>query len=336
MTVATQDLELPAEIISAAFARALAAAEAYRGATAPNPPVGCVVLDAQGWELAVAAHQRAGEAHAEAKSLAICAATGTRDRAHTLLVTLEPCNHTGRTPPCCDAILASPVRSVWIGSADPNPVVRGGGARRLKEAGLAVHWMAEREPGLAVAAAGLIAPFAKRARTGLPWVTVKQALDETGSMIPPVGEKTFTSPSSLRLAHQLRKRADAIVTGSGTVLADLPEFTVRHVEDHAGKVRDLFILDRRKRVPAAYLSLARRRGFRPHLVSSLDEAMTLAVANGALEVLVEAGPAVTGHVLSTGLWDEHIIIRKNADGTATDSVQRRLRAKPTQAALEQA
>lgn len=336
MTVATQDLELPAEIISAAFARALAAAEAYRGATAPNPPVGCVVLDAQGWELAVAAHQRAGEAHAEAKALSVCAATGTLDRAHTLLVTLEPCNHTGRTPPCCDAILASPVRAVWIGSADPNPVVRGGGARRLKDAGLAVHWMAEREPALAVAAAALIAPFAKRARTGLPWVTVKQALDETGSMIPPAGQKTFTSQSSLRFAHQLRKRADAILTGSGTVLADLPEFTVRHVEDHAGKVRDLFILDRRKRVPAAYLSLAQRRGFRTHLVSSLDEAIALAVANGALEVLVEAGPTVSAHVLSTKLWDEHVIIRKSAGGVASDSVQRRLRAKPSQAALENA
>jgi diaminohydroxyphosphoribosylaminopyrimidine deaminase/5-amino-6-(5-phosphoribosylamino)uracil reductase len=336
MTVATQHRELPAEIISAAFARALAAAEAYRGATSPNPPVGCVVLDAQGWELAVAAHQRAGEAHAEAKALSICAATGTLERAHTLLVTLEPCNHTGRTPPCCDAILASPVRDVWIGSPDPNPAVRGGGARRLREAGLSVRWMAEREPGLAAAAAGLLAPFAKRVRHGVPWVTVKQALDEAGSMIPPAGRKTFTSPSSLRLAHQLRKRADAILTGSGTVLADMPEFTVRHVEDHAGKVRDLFILDRRRRVPPAYLSLAQRRGFRPQVVASVDDALTAAAANGALEMLVEAGPAVTAHVLSTGLWDEHIIIRKNAGGPATDSVERRLRAKPPQPALESA
>ena len=305
-----------AEQIASAFVRAIAAAEAFRGATSPNPPVGCVVLDAQGRELACAAHQKAGEGHAEALALAQCRRDGTTARIHTVVVTLEPCNHTGRTPPCCDAILATPARAVWIGAADPNGQVRGGGAARLRDAGLRV------ESSLAGAGcAELIAPFATRMTKGRPYVTIKQALDNNGSMIPPVGQKTFTSASSLLLAHRLRKRSDAIVTGSGTVLADDPHFTVRHVPDHPGKRRGLFILDRRQRVPEHYISGSRARGFDVRVVADFAEALRLAHEAGALEVLVEAGPAVTSHILKTGPWDEHIIIRKGQGADGTDLVE---------------
>ena len=308
------------EQVMEAFAEALAMAEAFVGSTAPNPAVGCVLLDAGGAVLSCAAHQRAGEPHAEALAIAHCDQAGTTQRIHTVIVTLEPCNHSGRTPPCAEAILRTPARRVWIGAPDPNPNVQGGGAARLAAAGLAVGYIADL-PGARAArldqqARRLIAPFAKRMRTGLPWVTVKQALTRTGSMIPPKGTKTFTSPASLLLAHQLRKRADAVLTGSGTVLADTPEFTVRRVADFAGKRRFLSILDRRGRVPTAYLDAARSRGFEVFNEADIATALHRLGQLGALEVLVEAGPALLQAMRDGEFWDEWITIEQGAIETA--------------------
>ena len=305
---------LPAERIAAAFSRAVELASEFRGATAPNPPVGCVILDREGVILAEAAHRRAGEAHAEATAIEACRTAGMLGCIHTIVVTLEPCNHHGRTAPCTEAILATGARTVWYGAADPNTSVRGGGAAQLASAGLSVakaESLRVREaPALAEACARLIAPFAKRARTGLPWITVKQALNRAGTMLPPAGAKTFTSETSLRFSHTLRKRADAILTGSGTVLADEPEFTVRRVADFPAKRRGLAILDRRRRVPETYLETARTRGFDPWRAASPHEALMRLGEEGALEVLVEAGPALTESILADGLWDEHVVIRQ--------------------------
>ena len=305
---------LPAGIIADAFGRAIAAATDYAGATAPNPPVGCVLLDAAGEILAVEAHRRAGDLHAEARAIAACRAAGSVERIHSVVVTLEPCNHHGRTPPCTDAILSTPASHVWIVGGDPNPRVAGGGAARLAAAGLSVGFLADLDhpdaPRLAAEAKRLIAPFVKWSTTGRPFVTVKQALDDTGSMIPPPGRKTFTSETSLTLAHRLRRRADAILTSAGTILADDPEFTVRRVPDHPDKRRLLAILDRRGRVPADYLTAAAQRGLRPLIFADLDEALARLGAEGVHEVLVEAGPTLTAAVLAAGLWDEHVVIAK--------------------------
>lgn len=307
----------PQALISA-FRQALAAAHDFEGATAPNPPVGCAVLDAQGKVLAVAAHRRAGTGHAEAEAIAECRALGCLDLIHTFVVTLEPCTHFGRTPPCCEAILATPARTVLIGANDPNPQVAGGGVEKLRAAGLdvgAVDDLDHQDAALLSAQAHrLIAPFAKKMRTGLPWITVKQALDANGSMIPRAGQKTFTSPASLTLAHRLRRRADAILTGSGTILADAPLFTVRHVPDFPHKSRYLVILDTRRRVSHDYLDAARDRGFQISISASLNEALRQLGEDGALEVLVEAGPQVTASVLRSGLWDEHFRITAGKDG----------------------
>ena len=312
--------------VIAAFADALAAADQFVGATAPNPPVGCVLLDIEGNVLACAAHPHAGAPHAEALAIALCDQAGTTHSIHTVVVTLEPCNHTGRTPPCAEAILRTPARQVWIGVKDPNPKVPGDGAARLAAAGLRVGYIAELDHpaavGLALKAHRLIAPFAKRMQTGLPWVTVKQALTHDGSMIPPKGAKTFTSPASLVLAHQLRKRADAVLTGSGTVLADAPDFTVRRVADFAGKRRFLAILDRRGLVPASYLDAARARGFAVFIETDIAAALRHLGQLGALEVLVEAGPAVLQAVRDGGFWDEWITIEQ---GEAEDRVTATLR-----------
>jgi diaminohydroxyphosphoribosylaminopyrimidine deaminase/5-amino-6-(5-phosphoribosylamino)uracil reductase len=302
---------------------ALDLAWARTGATAPNPPVGCVLLDATGHIIASAAHERAGAAHAEAAALAICRAKGELDRVHAAVVTLEPCSHTGRTPPCVDALVATGAKLVLIGAPDPHPRAPGRGFERLKAAGLHVILFAELEHGeahhLARSAARLIEPFACAAAGRRPFVTVKTALTADGSMIPPPGQKTFTSALSLNHAHILRRRADAILTGSGCILADDPSFTVRKVPNHPEKQPILAILDRRDRVPAAYFERARARGLRPHRFQSLDAAMDDLQAWDVLEVLVEAGPTLRRAVLTQGLWDEEIIFQQAKTAGAPDA-----------------
>ncbi|NBZ89599.1 bifunctional diaminohydroxyphosphoribosylaminopyrimidine deaminase/5-amino-6-(5-phosphoribosylamino)uracil reductase RibD [Rhodobacteraceae bacterium CYK-10] len=307
-----------------AFRLALDLAAEQEGATAPNPAVGCVLLDAQGQVLTAAAHQGAGQPHAEARAIQMAREAGLTPRIHTVVVTLEPCNHQGRTGPCSAAILTTPAREVWYAVADPNPTASGG-AETLAQAGLAVGDLSQLDhpnrEALQTRATRLLAPFATRILRGRPFVTVKQALDPQGSMIPPPGQKTFTGPEALTLAHRLRRRADAILTGSGTVLADAPEFTVRHVPDIKAKSRWLCILDRRGRVGEAYLEAARQRGFRPFLARDLNQALHDLAARGCNEVLVEAGPLVTETIRQSGLWDEWVLIRKGPPDTITTTLR---------------
>ncbi len=313
----TKKSALPVRDVFNAFSHALRCAYQFAGASAPNPPVGCVLLDAQGRRLADGAHEKAGALHAEALAIEKCRQKGLIERIHTVVVTLEPCNHSGRTPPCTQAILSTPAREVWIGVCDPNRAVCGNGVKTLVDGGLRVKFIPELEErgaaALAFSAQRLIGPFAKHVRTTQPWVTIKQALNGAGNMIPEPGQKTFTSASSLNYAHRLRKRADAILTGSGTVLADNPQFSVRHVPDFAGKKRFLVIMDRRKRVADNYLKAAARRGFTVWVERELAGALKKLGRAGAQEVLVEAGPNLVASLLATNLWDEHITI-KAGDG----------------------
>jgi diaminohydroxyphosphoribosylaminopyrimidine deaminase/5-amino-6-(5-phosphoribosylamino)uracil reductase len=294
--------------LNQAMELALVEARKFVGATAPNPAVGATLLDGNGEVLAVAAHERAGTAHAEVRALEICVRAGTLDRAHTMVVTLEPCNHAGKTPPCSDAILRTPIKRVAYGASDPNPLAQGS-SEKLRAAGLEViEGVLKKECDI------LLHPFRTRITTGLPWITVKTAHLPTGSMIPPPGEKTFTSPESLRLAHELRKRADAILTGSGTILADQPEFTVRHVIDHPGKSRWLVVMDRRKRVPKAWTESAKSRGFQLVFPDSVEAGLRYLGAQGCLEVLVEAGSTLSEVILSRGLWNEHYRFTRGEEG----------------------
>lgn len=319
-----QNADLPTQVVLTAFRQALQSAAQFSGATSPNPPVGCVLLDRDGKILAKAAHQKAGDLHAEALAIAHCQNSGTLARIHTVLVTLEPCNHTGRTPPCTDAILRTPAKTIWIGTRDPNRDVRGNGADRLAASGLNVRFIDQLDHPdaaiLALSAKRLIAPFAKHARTGLPWVTVKQAVNRAGNMIPETGQKTFTSQHSLTFAHLLRKRADAIVTGSGTILADQPEFTVRHVPDFDEKTRHLVIMDRRGRVNDSYLTNAHKAGFTARIETSLEHALQRLGQAGVIEVLIEAGPCFLDTMLASKLWNEHIEITQATDAKAQDTI----------------
>lgn len=294
--------ESPHDLV--ALQAACTEARKWLGATSPNPPVGAAALDVRGNLLGVAAHQRAGEAHAEAILLQQLLRAKKLALVHTLSVTLEPCNHHGRTPPCCDAIIAAKIPHVVIGARDPNPGVTGGGVDRLRAAGVRVSVLDDPQ------CQALLYAFAYSVTANKPWVTVKRAFTTSGSMIPPPGHTTFTAAESLLLAHRLRKRADAIVTGSGTVLADQPAFTVRHVPDHIGKTRLLAILDRRRRVPEAYLAAAEQRGLKPIVYDGLAEALTGLVRHQCRDVLVEAGPKLSDAVLASPSWCQDIQIHQ--------------------------
>ncbi|MBC7384702.1 MAG: bifunctional diaminohydroxyphosphoribosylaminopyrimidine deaminase/5-amino-6-(5-phosphoribosylamino)uracil reductase RibD [Cryobacterium sp.] len=296
--------------VFSAMGLALNEARKYVGATSPNPPVGAVVLDSEGSVLAFGAHRRSGTAHAEARALEICIEKGTIQKAHSLIVTLEPCNHSGKTPPCVDAILRHGIARVYYGSTDPNPIA-GGGAERLRKNGVQVtSAVRERECD------ELLLPFRTRILSGIPFITVKTAHQLDGSMIPPVGRKTFTSEESLRFAHQLRKESDAVLTGSGTVLADNPQFTVRHVPDHPGKSRWLVVLDRRGRVPPGWTESVSRLGLRVVFPASIQEGLRFLSEQGVLQVLVEAGPELSGEMLAQGLWHRQVQIFQGLENEA--------------------
>ena len=301
--------------IRAGFRAAIARAVETLGATAPNPSVGCALLDAEGKILTVGVHPGAGQPHAEAQALAQAREAGVLGQARVAVVTLEPCNHTGRTPPCSEALRNSPVQEVWIGARDPNPQASGG-ADRLRQApgSKRVTLLSERADmyDLAMDCEALLAPFASRVVRHRPWLSVKQALDERGSMIPPAGRTTFTSDASLDLAHRLRRATDAIVTGIGTVLADRPRFTVRRVADHERSTpRVLAVCDRHGRLPEDWRRDMKHAGFEVVICPELLAVPAMLADRGVNWALIEGGPALLKAVSEADLWDDWLIIRKD-------------------------
>lgn len=290
---------------------ALDEARKFRGATSPNPPVGAAAIARNGRLVAVAAHEKAGDPHAEVRVLQVCRAHGLLHEISSLVVTLEPCNHTGRTPPCTLALVEAGIGRIVFGASDPNPIARGGEST-LRSVGIDV---VQAQPGSEVRAAceKLIAPFSHFVRNGTPWVRIKTAHREDGSMLPPAGQRTFTSADSLRFAHELRRRCDAIITGSGTVLADNPSFTVRHVPDFANKRRLLAVLDRRARVPDAWLARAAERSLMARRFTDISECLAFLGEHEVVEALVEAGPTLSQSILDSGFWQEHVMIQCRAD-----------------------
>jgi diaminohydroxyphosphoribosylaminopyrimidine deaminase/5-amino-6-(5-phosphoribosylamino)uracil reductase len=230
----------PADV--AFMRRALALAERGRGGTSPNPMVGALVVTADGVVVGRGWHRRAGEPHAEVLALE---EAGGRARGATLYCTLEPCCHTGRTPPCADRIVAAGVRRVVAAMTDPNPRVSGGGFRRLREHGVEVV-----EGVLGAAAARLNAAFVTWVRTGRPHVTMKIALSLDGFVAAEGGRpRRLTGPEADRLIHRDRAAVDAIAVGSGTILADDPRLTARGAWRERPLARVVF--DRRLRTPPA-------------------------------------------------------------------------------------
>jgi diaminohydroxyphosphoribosylaminopyrimidine deaminase/5-amino-6-(5-phosphoribosylamino)uracil reductase len=199
---------------------ALALAVRGRGYVEPNPMVGAVVLDSSNQFAGAGWHQKFGGPHAEVFALA---AAGERARGGTLVVTLEPCCHHGKTPPCTDAVLKAGIARVVAAMADPFPKVAGGGLAILRDAGLEISvGLCETE------ARELNAPYLKLLRTGYPWVHAKWAMTLDGKIATHTGDsKWISGDESRRRGHELRGRMDAILVGRGTVVADDPLLTAR-------------------------------------------------------------------------------------------------------------
>jgi diaminohydroxyphosphoribosylaminopyrimidine deaminase/5-amino-6-(5-phosphoribosylamino)uracil reductase len=311
------------------MARALARARRASGRTFPNPPVGAVVL--RGDRVLGAGETRpAGGPHAEVVALEQARRRhGARALVGaTLAVTLEPCCHHGRTPPCTDAILAAGVRRVWVGQRDPNPKVAGGGLRRLRRAGVALR-VGVREAECREQHRG----FLSVQQRGRPWVSLKLAATLDGRIATARGESRWiTGPAARAAVHRLRDAADAVMVGSGTARADDPELSVRRdgrrvrmpirvlvdagleVPESARLFRDedaarTWLLTRRGH-PRARLVRRTAGGARALLAPArgrhldLARALTLLAHEGLSHVFVEGGGGLAAALLRAGLVDE--------------------------------
>ncbi|QDT17586.1 bifunctional diaminohydroxyphosphoribosylaminopyrimidine deaminase/5-amino-6-(5-phosphoribosylamino)uracil reductase RibD [Alienimonas californiensis] len=204
----------------AAMAHAVALAERGRGAVEPNPCVGAVLTTADRRPISDGRHERYGGPHAEPNALQ---AAGERARGATLFVTLEPCSHHGKTPPCADAVIAAGVARVVIGTEDPAPHVSGGGIAKLRAAGIEVKVGVSEE-----ACRTLAAPFFKWLATRRPWVTAKWAMTLDGKTAATSGDsKWISSVQSRALVHRWRGESGAVVVGAGTLRADDPHLAPR-------------------------------------------------------------------------------------------------------------
>ncbi len=309
---------------------ALALAAHAIGLSDPNPRVGCVITDAQGRVLGRGFTQRAGEAHAEVMALRDAAARGENVQGATAYVTLEPCSHQGRTPPCCDALVAAGVSRVVAALEDPNPQVAGRGSARLRAAGIAV------EVGLlAHEAHGINIGFFSRMQRGRPWVRLKSAVSLDGRSALENGMSQWITGEAARTdGHAWRKRAGALLTGAGTVRDDNPRLDVRLVDTAVQPLRvvvdsrlqtplDARILD----APGAVLLYAaghahdhaeraaalQARGAEvvslPNAQGKVDLGALLAdlARRGINELHVETGALLSGSFVREGWVDEYLV-----------------------------
>jgi diaminohydroxyphosphoribosylaminopyrimidine deaminase/5-amino-6-(5-phosphoribosylamino)uracil reductase len=291
--------------ISQALRHALSLAEQAVGLTDPNPRVGCVILSAEGRLLGAGHTQPAGKAHAEVMALRYAAALGHDVRGGIAVVTLEPCSHHGRTPPCCDALIAAGIARVIAAVEDPNPQVAGQGMARLKAAGLQVELA---DAATADAARELNIGFFSRMQRGRPFVRLKSAISLDGRTALPDGRSQWITGEAARAdGHAWRKRAGAVLTGIGTVLADDPRLDVRLVPTAKQPLR--LVLDPQGRMPATARILhppgetrviGPGRADLPSLLAELG-------AQGINELHVEAGPTLSGAFLAVGLVDELLL-----------------------------
>ena len=304
------------------MSQALQLAEKGLYGTSPNPRVGCVIVRdgrvvGSGW------HERAGQPHAEINALNAAGATA---RNATAYVTLEPCSHHGRTPPCAEALINADIAKVVTAMSDPNPLVAGGGYELLKQAGIDV------QTGLMEAEAkALNMGFVARHTRKRPWVRLKIAASLDGKTALSNGHSQWiTSEAARRDGHRFRARSCAVLTGIGTILADDPQLTVRHVETFRQPLR--VIVDSRLEIPLDAKALRgedelvftaaasegkivalRDVGVHPIVMPDKYDNVDLAGMMRTLadfeinEVMVEAGGKLNGALIHAGLVDELVI-----------------------------
>lgn len=306
-----------------AMARALELARLGQYTTDPNPCVGCVIV-ADGQVVGEGWHARAGGPHAEVHAIT---AAGSAARGATAYVTLEPCNHHGRTPPCSQALIDAGVARVVYAIDDPNPQVAGQGAARLRSHGIVVG------AGLMAAGAEALNPgFLKRMRTGVPHVRVKMAASLDGRTALADGESRWITSKAARADAQYgRARSSAVLTGVGTILADDPALNVRVPESDRQPWR--VVLDSRLRTPSDSRVINRegkvlvigvqddagrrqsleRQGVEVIIVPECDgrpdlrAVLQLLAQRGANEIWVEAGARLAGAFVRESLFDELVL-----------------------------
>lgn len=275
----------PSSIDESMILRAIKLARRGEGLVESDPMVGSIIVRGnriigEGW------HRRFGSPHAEVEALRACT---TNPRGATCYVTLEPCNHHGKTPPCSDALIAAGIARVVAAIRDPNPIVDGDGFAKLRRAGIKV------DVGVCSdQAAELIAPFATRMLHQRPYVIAKWAQSLDGKLATRTGKsKWISGDASRRRVHQLRARVDAILVGSGTVMADDPTLTAREVSIRRTALR--VVLDRRLRIPEKCRLIA-TIGDAPVLVcTSADNAESAKARHFRKKgAFVEAVPLVRG------------------------------------------
>lgn len=295
----------------------------------PNPRVGCVITDAAGAVVGEGYHRRAGEGHAEVVALA---AAGAAAAGGTAYVTLEPCSHHGRTPPCADALIAAGLARVVYACNDPNPLVSGRGAAQLRAAGIDVLTGL-----LASEAEALNVGFMTRMRSGLPWIRAKLAVSLDGRTALANGASQWITGAAARAdVHRWRARSSAVLTGAGTVVADDPRMTARVADESDAEVLQPLrvIVDSQLRTPpAAHIFAAEPPVLIAHCAGAADAVAALQAVGaevrklgadesarvdlrellselgelGCNEVLVEAGPRLNGALLDSGLIDELLV-----------------------------
>ncbi|WP_457427637.1 bifunctional diaminohydroxyphosphoribosylaminopyrimidine deaminase/5-amino-6-(5-phosphoribosylamino)uracil reductase RibD [Roseateles sp. P5_E7] len=296
---------MPDPDTSAALQRVLALAAQAIGLSDPNPRVGCVILAADGRELGAGHTQAAGQAHAEVMALRDATARGHDVRGATAIVTLEPCSHHGRTPPCCDALIGAGIARVIVAVQDPNPLVAGQGLARLRAAGIAVELA---DAAVADAARELNIGFFSRMQRGRPFVRLKSAVSLDGRTALPDGRSQWITGEAARAdGHAWRRRAGAVLTGIGTVLADDPRLDVRLVQTARQPLR--LVLDPQGRIPADARILrppGEARVIGPGR-ADLNALLIELGSEGVNELHVEAGPTLSGAFLDAGLVDELLI-----------------------------
>lgn len=283
-------------VLREAFALAVDTSRRSRGFTTPNPPVGAVVLDRDARVVSVGATEEPGGRHAEVVALD---AAGALARGGTIVVTLEPCAHTGRTGPCTERIISAGVADVVYGCPDPGED-SGGGADILREAGVSV---VEDAPGAELCPGGPLRPWLHRLRTGRPLVTWKYAATLDGYVAAADGtSKWITGPESRAHAHVRRAAVDALIVGTGTLLADDPSLTARHPDGSLRSRSPRACVMGRSQVPTVS-AVRRSPGGFTHL-DTHDPLEALALLGDVLHVLVEGGPTLAAAFLRVGLVDE--------------------------------
>lgn len=296
--------------------------DARRGPLGRNPRVGAAVLDPAGALLALGHHRGAGSHHAETAALSAARSRITGGDLHgcTLVVTLEPCDHTGRTPACTRAVREAGISRVLVAAADPTGP-SGGGIATLRAAGLTVlgpEDVARADPELAAEAEQLVARWRRARQERRPVVLAKVAMSLDGCVAATDGSSRWiTGPAARRDAHLLRSLSDAVLVGTGTVLADDPQLTVRDLPPEAARLEpperpDLQSTPRRyalglREIPPEAAIRGDDGRFRALRTRDVHEALQLIAADGVRQLLLEAGPQVLAAFLAADLVDELVV-----------------------------